>query len=181
MSRIGRKPIGIPAGVSLERQGNTITVKGPKGTLTRDLCPDIQIDIDDSQIQCSRPSDHPRHRSMHGLTRTLLNNMVEGVTNGYSVSLDIIGVGYRAAMDDGQLALAIGKSHPVRIKPWEGIEVEVIGQNKIVIKGIDKEKVGTFAAIVRKQRLPEPYKGKGIKYSTEIVRRKVGKTGAAKK
>ncbi|MCL1851637.1 MAG: 50S ribosomal protein L6 [Peptococcaceae bacterium] len=181
MSRIGRKPIGIPAGVSLERQGNAITVKGPKGVLTRTLCPDIQIDIEDNQIQCTRPSDHPRHRSMHGLTRTLLNNMIEGVTNGFSVSLDILGVGYRASMDDGQLALAIGKSHPVRLKPWEGIEIEVPAQNKIIIKGIDKEKVGTFAAIVRKQRLPEPYKGKGIKYSTEVVRRKVGKTGAAKK
>jgi large subunit ribosomal protein L6 len=158
-----------------------MTVKGPKGTLSRELCPDIQIEIEESQIQCNRPSDHPRHRSMHGLTRTLISNMVEGVTNGYSITLDIVGVGYRASMDDGHLALMIGKSHPVRMKPWEGIEVEVPATNKIVVKGIDKEKVGTFAAIVRKQRLPEPYKGKGIKYSNEVIRRKVGKTGAAKK
>ena len=177
MSRIGRKPIGIPDGVTVERQGNTVTVKGPKGALTRTLSPDIQIDIEDGRILCSRPTDHPRHRSMHGLTRTLLNNMVEGVTNGFTVSLDIAGVGYRASIDDGQLALAIGKSHPVRLRPWEGIEVEVPAQNKIIIKGIDKEKVGTFAAIVRKQRLPEPYKGKGIKYHDEVVRRKEGKSG----
>jgi large subunit ribosomal protein L6 len=181
MSRIGRKPIGIPAGVNIERQGNTLTVKGPKGTLSRELCPDIQLEIEESQILCSRPSDHPRHRSMHGLTRTLISNMVEGVTNGFSVTLDILGVGYRATLDDGHLALAVGKSHPVRLKPWEGIEVEVPALNKVVIKGIDKEKVGMFAAIVRKQRLPEPYKGKGIKYSNEVIRRKVGKTGAAKK
>ncbi|MCL1916953.1 MAG: 50S ribosomal protein L6 [Peptococcaceae bacterium] len=181
MSRIGKKPITIPDGVSIDHQGHTMTVKGPKGTLTRQLSSDIQIEIEDGQIQCTRPSDHPRHRSMHGLTRTLINNMVEGVTNGFSVTLDILGVGYRATMEDGHLALAIGKSHPVKLKPWEGIQVEVPALNKIVVKGIDKEKVGTFAAIVRKQRPPEPYKGKGIKYSTEVVRRKVGKTGAAKK
>jgi len=180
MSRIGRKPVPIPTGVDIKRDGNCITVKGPKGSLTREFRPEISIDIQETQVLVSRPNEDPLHRSLHGLTRTLLNNMVEGVTNGFTKKLDLLGVGYRAALQGKKLALTVGKSHPVEIEPWEGIEIEVPAPNRIVVKGIDKEKVGVFAAIIRAQRPPEPYKGKGIKYETEVVRRKVGKTGAKK-
>ncbi len=180
MSRIGRKPITIPSGVEIKREGNVITVKGPKGTLTRELRPEINIEIEGNTINVTRPSDEPLHRSLHGLTRTLLANMIEGVTNGFSKNLDLVGVGYRASLQDKKLVLAVGKSHPVEMEPWEGIEIEVPAPNKVIVKGIDKEKVGIFAADVRGQRPPEPYKGKGIKYEKEVIRRKEGKTGGKK-
>jgi len=180
MSRIGRKPISIPSGVEIIQNENTITVKGPKGTLTREFRPEITIEIDGSVINVTRPSDQPLHRSFHGLTRTLLANMIEGVTNGFSKNLDLVGVGYRASLQGKKLVLAVGKSHPVEMEPWEGIEVEVPAPNKVIVKGIDKEKVGVFAADIRGQRPPEPYKGKGIKYEKEVVRRKEGKTGSKK-
>ncbi|NLP43420.1 MAG: 50S ribosomal protein L6 [Peptococcaceae bacterium] len=180
MSRIGKKPITIPNGVDVKQEGNVITVKGPKGTLTREFRPEINIAIEDNLITVTRPSDEPLHRSLHGLTRTLLANMIEGVTNGYTKKLDLVGVGYRASLQGKKLVLAVGKSHPVEMEPWEGIEIEVPAPNKIIIKGIDKEKVGVFAANVREQRPPEPYKGKGIKYENEYIRRKEGKTGAKK-
>jgi len=181
MSRIGKKPITIPAGVDVKQEGNVITVKGPKGTLTREFRPEINIAIEGNQITVTRPSDEPLHRSLHGLTRTLLANMIEGVTKGFAKNLELVGVGYRASLQGKKLVLAVGKSHPVEMEPWEGIEIEVPAPNKIIIKGIDKEKVGVFAANVREQRPPEPYKGKGIKYENEYIRRKEGKTGAKKK
>lgn len=177
MSRIGRRPIDIPSGVDFKLDGNVATVKGPKGTLTRELHPLMNITTENAQIIVTRPNDEPFSRSVHGLTRTLLANMVEGVTNGFTKGLDMVGVGYRAAMKGDKLALTIGKSHPVELAPYEGIEVEVPAPNKILVKGIDKELVGAFAAIVRKERPPEPYKGKGIRYEGEVVRRKAGKAG----
>jgi len=180
MSRIGRKPIAIPNGVEVKQEGQIITVKGPKGTLTREFRPEITIKIEDNVIHVTRPSDDPVHRSLHGLSRTLLFNMVEGVTNGFSKSLELVGVGYRASLQGKKLVLAVGKSHPVEMEPWEGIEIEVPAPNKIIVKGIDKEKVGTFAADIREQRPPEPYKGKGIKYEKEVIRRKEGKAGGKK-
>ncbi len=180
MSRIGRKPITVPSGVEIKQEGNVITVKGPKGTLTREFRPEISIEIDGNIINVSRPSDQPLHRSLHGLTRTLLANMIEGVTKGFSKNLDLVGVGYRASLQGKKLVLAVGKSHPVEMEPYEGIEVEVPAPNKIIVKGIDKEIVGVFAANVREQRPPEPYKGKGIKYEKEVIRRKEGKTGGKK-
>ncbi|NLI94031.1 MAG: 50S ribosomal protein L6 [Peptococcaceae bacterium] len=180
MSRIGRKSITIPSGVEIKQDGNIVTVKGPKGTLTREFRPEINIEINDNTINVTRPSDEPIYRSLHGLTRTLLANMVEGVTNGFSKNLDLVGVGYRASLQGKKLVLAVGKSHPVEMEPWEGIEIEVPAPNKIIVKGIDKEKVGIFAADVRGQRPPEPYKGKGIKYDKEVIRRKEGKTGGKK-
>lgn len=180
MSRIGRKPITVPSGVEIKQEGNVITVKGPKGTLTREFRPEISIEIDGNIINVSRPSDQPLHRSLHGLTRTLLANMIEGVTKGFSKNLDLVGVGYRASLQGKKLVLAVGKSHPVEMEPYEGIEVEVPAPNKIIVKGIDKEIVGIFAANVREQRPPEPYKGKGIKYEKEVIRRKEGKTGGKK-
>jgi large subunit ribosomal protein L6 len=180
MSRIGRKAIAIPSGVEIKQEGSVVTVKGPKGTLTREFRPEIGIAINENTINVTRPSDEPLYRSLHGLTRSLLANMVEGVTKGFSKNLDLVGVGYRASLQGKKLVLAVGKSHPVEIEPWEGIEIEVPAPNKIVVKGIDKEKVGIFAADVRGQRPPEPYKGKGIKYDKEVIRRKEGKTGAKK-
>jgi len=180
MSRIGRKPITIPAGVEIKQEGHLVTVKGPKGTLARELRPEITVSIEDNIISVTRPSDKPVHRSYHGLTRTLIANMIEGVTNGFSKNLELVGVGYRAALKGTKLVLTVGKSHPVEMDPWEGIEIEVPAPTKITIKGIDKEKVGIFAADVREQRPPEPYKGKGIRYEKEVVRRKEGKTGAKK-
>lgn len=180
MSRIGRKPITVPTGVEILRDGNVITVRGPKGSLSREFRQEIGIEINENAIKVTRPADDPLHRALHGLTRTLLSNMVEGVTNGFSKSLDLVGVGYRASQQGKKLVLAVGKSHPVEMEPSEGIEIEVPAPNKIIIKGIDKEKVGTFAADVRKQRPPEPYKGKGIKYEKEVIRRKEGKTGGKK-
>lgn len=180
MSRIGKLPIGIPSGVDVQIEGNVVTVKGPKGSLTRELHPEINIVQENQQILVTRPDDEPLHRSLHGLTRTLVANMVEGVTKGFTKGLDLVGVGYRAAKQGNKLVLTIGKSHPVEMIPYEGLEVEVPAPTKILIKGMNKETVGAFAAVVRKQRLPEPYKGKGIKYENEVVRRKVGKTGAKK-
>ncbi|RNC63019.1 MAG: 50S ribosomal protein L6 [Candidatus Dichloromethanomonas elyunquensis] len=180
MSRIGRKAITIPSGVEIKQEGNVVTVKGPKGTLTREFRPEIGIEVTGSIINVTRPSDMPFHRSLHGLTRTLLANMVEGVTNGFSKNLELVGVGYRASLQGKKLVLAVGKSHPVEMEPWEGIEIEVPAPNKVIVKGIDKEKVGIFAADVRGQRPPEPYKGKGIKYEKETIRRKEGKTGGKK-
>lgn len=180
MSRIGKKPITIPNGVQVKQEGQVITVTGPKGTLTREFRPEINIAIEGNTINVTRTSDHPRHRSFHGLTRSLLANMVEGVTNGFTKNLELAGVGYRAALQGKKLVLTIGKSHPVEVEPWEGIELEVPAPTKIIIKGIDREKVGIFAANVRKQRPPEPYKGKGIKYENEYIRRKEGKAGVKK-
>jgi large subunit ribosomal protein L6 len=180
MSRIGKKPITIPGGVEVKQEGNVVTVKGPKGTLTREFRPEINIAIEENIITVTRPNDEPKNRSFHGLTRTLLANMIEGVTNGFSRNLDLVGVGYRASLQGKKLVLAVGKSHPVEMEPWEGIEIEVPAPNKVIVKGIDKEKVGVFAADVRGQRPPEPYKGKGIKYEKEVIRRKEGKAGGKK-
>jgi large subunit ribosomal protein L6 len=180
MSRIGRSPITIPAGVDVKIDGNVVSVKGPKGSLTKAFNKDIKISVENGQIICTRPSDNKNHRSLHGLTRSLINNMVQGVTTGFEKSLDLVGVGYRAAKQGNKLVLTVGYSHPVEMTPLEGVEVEVPAPNKIIVKGIDKEKVGEFAADIRAVREPEPYKGKGIKYSDEVIIRKVGKTGAKK-
>ena len=177
MSRIGKLPVAIPAGVEVKlEEGNVITVKGPKGTLTRKLVDDLDIKVEGSEVIVTRPGDLKRYKSLHGLTRTLIFNMVEGVTNGYTKELEINGVGYRAAKAGKKLTLTLGYSHPVEMEDPEGIETKVDG-NKITVSGIDKEKVGQFAAEIRTKRPPEPYKGKGIKYTTETIRRKVGKTG----
>ena len=178
MSRIGKLPIAIPAGVEIKlAEGNLLTVKGPLGTLERKLADDMNIAVEAGQILVTRPSDLKRHRALHGLTRTLIFNMVEGVTKGYAKVLEINGVGYRAAKQGNKLVLTLGYSHPVEMIDPEGIETTLEGQNKITVKGIDKEKVGQFAAEIRTKRPPEPYKGKGIKYADEHIRRKVGKTG----
>ncbi len=178
MLRIGKLPVVIPAGVEIKlEEGNLLTVKGPKGTLQRKLAEDMNIAVEDGQIVVTRPSDLKRHRALHGLTRTLIFNMVEGVTKGYEKVLEINGVGYRAAKQGKKLTLTLGYSHPVEMEDPEGIETVLEGQNKITVKGIDKEKVGQFAAEIRTKRPPEPYKGKGIKYADEYIRRKVGKTG----
>ena len=178
MSRIGKMPIAIPAGVTVDvAENNKVTVKGPKGTLERVLAPELTIKMEDGHIVVERPNDLKRIKSLHGLTRTLLNNMVVGVTNGYEKVLEVNGVGYRAAKQGKTLALTLGYSHPVNMEDPDGIETVVDGQNKIIVKGIDKEKVGQYAAEIRDKRRPEPYKGKGIKYADEVIRRKVGKTG----
>ena len=178
MSRIGRMPIAVPAGVTVEiAENNVVTVKGPKGTLTRTLAPEMDIKLEGAQIVVTRPNDLKRMKSLHGLTRTLINNMVVGVTKGYEKKLEVNGVGYRAAKAGKKLTLNLGYSHPVEMEDPEGIESVVEGQNIIIVKGIDKEKVGQYAAEIRDKRRPEPYKGKGIKYSDEVIRRKVGKTG----
>ncbi len=177
MSRIGRMPIAIPAGVTVDiAENNHVTVKGPKGTLERTLPAEMSIKQEDSQVIVTRPNDIKKNKSLHGLTRTLINNMVVGVTEGYTKTLEINGVGYRAAKAGKKLTLNLGYSHPVEMTDPEGLESAVEG-NKITIKGIDKEKVGQYAAEIRDKRRPEPYKGKGIKYADEIIRRKVGKTG----
>ncbi|MCI8804913.1 MAG: 50S ribosomal protein L6 [Clostridiales bacterium] len=178
MSRIGKLPVVIPAGVDVKLEdGNVITVKGPKGTLTRKLVDDLTIAVEDGQVVVTRPSDLKRYKALHGLTRTLIFNMVEGVTNGYTKELEINGVGYRAAKSGNKLTLTLGYSHPVEMIDPEGVTTTLEGTNKIIVSGIDKEKVGQFAAEIRTKRPPEPYKGKGIKYTTETIRRKVGKTG----
>ena len=178
MSRIGRMPIAIPAGVTVEiAENNKVTVKGPKGTLERALAPEMEIKQEGAVITVSRPNDLKRMKSLHGLTRTLLNNMIVGVTDGYQKVLEINGVGYRAAKQGKVLTLSLGYSHPVEMTDPEGLETVLEGQNKIIVKGIDKEKVGQYAAEIRDKRRPEPYKGKGIKYADEVIRRKVGKTG----
>ncbi len=178
MSRIGRMPIAIPAGVTVDiAENNKVTVKGPKGTLERVLVPEMEITKEGEEIIVKRPNDLKRMKSLHGLTRTLINNMVVGVTNGYEKVLEINGVGYRAQKQGKKLTLSLGYSHPVEMEDPEGIETVLEGQNKITVKGIDKEKVGQYAAEIRDKRRPEPYKGKGIKYADETIRRKVGKTG----
>ncbi len=178
MSRIGKLPVVIPAGVDVKLEdGNVITVKGPKGTLTRKLVDDLTIAVEDGQVVVTRPSDLKRYKALHGLTRTLIFNMVEGVTNGYTKELEINGVGYRAAKSGNKLTLTLGYSHPVEMIDPEGVTTTLEGTNKIIVSCIDKEKVGQFAAEIRTKRPPEPYKGKGIKYTTETIRRKVGKTG----
>ena len=178
MSRIGRMPIAVPAGVTVEiAENNKVTVKGPKGTLERVLVPEMKIEKDGDTITVSRPNDLKKMKSLHGLTRTLINNMIIGVTEGYEKVLEINGVGYRAAKQGKTLTLSLGYSHPVVMEDPEGLEAVVDGQNKIIVKGIDKEKVGQYAAEIREKRAPEPYKGKGIKYADEVIRRKVGKTG----
>ncbi len=177
MSRIGRMPVAIPAGVTVTiGEGNHITVKGSKGTLERTLPQEMQIEVEGAQVKVSRPNDLKKMKSLHGLTRTLIYNMVVGVSEGYQKVLEVNGVGYRAAKQGKKLTLSLGYSHPVEMEDPEGIETTVEG-NKITVKGIDKEKVGQFAANIREKRPPEPYKGKGIKYDTEVIRRKVGKTG----
>ena len=181
MSRIGRKPITVPAGVDVKIDGNTVTVKGPKGTLTNTFSKDISIRHEGTEIIVERPSESKLHKSLHGLTRTLINNMVEGVTNGYAKSLDIEGVGYRAQKQGKNLVMNLGYSHQVIVPETEGITIDVPAPNKIVINGIDKQKVGQFAAEVREKRPPEPYKGKGIRYTGERIIRKEGKAGKGKK
>ncbi|MGN0170422.1 MAG: 50S ribosomal protein L6 [Lachnospiraceae bacterium] len=177
MSRIGRMPIAVPAGVTVEiAENNHVTVKGPKGTLERTLPSEMEIKLDGAELTVTRPNDLKRMKSLHGLTRTLLNNMVVGVTEGYTKELEVNGVGYRAAKSGNKLTLNLGFSHPVEMTDPEGVESTVDG-NKIIVKGIDKEKVGQYAAEIRDKKRPEPYKGKGIKYADEVIRRKVGKTG----
>ena len=177
MSRIGRMPIAVPAGVTVDiAENNKVTVKGPKGTLERVLPSEMEIKKEGEEIIVTRPNDLKKMKSLHGLTRTLINNMVVGVTEGYTKELEVNGVGYRASKSGNKLTLNLGYSHPVEMIDPEGIESAVDG-NKIIVKGIDKEKVGQYAAEIRDKRRPEPYKGKGIKYADETIRRKVGKTG----
>ena len=179
MSRIGRAPITVPAGVEIKVDANNhITVKGPKGTLERDLVPQIKVEVNEGVINVTRPNDEKQNRALHGLTRTLVANMVTGVTEGYKKTLEVNGVGYRCTKEGNKLVMNIGYSHPVNVEEIDGISIEVPNPNTVVINGIDKQKVGQFAADVRAKRPPEPYKGKGIKYSDEVVRRKEGKTGS---
>ena len=180
MSRIGKKPVIIPANVTVNvAEGNVVTVKGPKGELTNTFNADMIINVEGNVLTVSRPSDEANHRALHGLTRTLIANMVEGVEKGFSKELEVNGVGYRAEKKGNQLVMRLGYSHEVFMDEIPGINIEVAG-NKIIIRGIDKQAVGQFAAEVRGKRPPEPYKGKGIKYTTEVIRRKVGKTGGKK-
>ena len=177
MSRIGKKPISLPAGVKVTIDGNAITVQGPKGLLEQTLPPDITVTQEDNQILVQRASDDKTHRAYHGLSRALIANMVEGVTNGFEKRLELVGVGYRAQMQGKKLVISIGFSHPVEVDAPAGIEFEVPAPTKITIKGVDKQVVGNTAAHIRAIRKPEPYKGKGIKYENEVIRRKAGKAG----
>jgi large subunit ribosomal protein L6 len=177
MSRVGKKPIEIPAGVTVTENNGHVTVKGPKGELSRTFNPDITINIEENVINISRPTDNKEHRALHGTTRALIANMVEGVSKGFERNLELIGVGYRAQKQGKKLVLNVGYSHPVEIEPEEGLEIEVPANTKISVKGTDKERVGALAANIRGVRPPEPYKGKGIRYEGEFVRRKEGKTG----
>ncbi|WLR55021.1 MULTISPECIES: 50S ribosomal protein L6 [Mesobacillus] len=177
MSRVGKKPIEIPAGVTVTLDNNHVTVKGPKGELSRTFHSDIEIKIEENVINIARPTDNKEHRALHGTTRAVLANMVEGVSKGFERGLELVGVGYRAAKQGNKLVLNVGYSHPVEIEAEKGLEIEVPSNTKIVIKGTDKERVGALAANIRDVRPPEPYKGKGIRYEGEYVRRKEGKTG----
>lgn len=178
MSRIGKLPVSIPAGVTITvADDNTVTVKGPKGELSQKMCKDMAIEIEGNVLTVKRPNDEKENRALHGLTRSLVHNMVVGVTDGFVKNLDIVGVGYKASMSGKTLVLNMGYSHPVEMPEPQGITFEVPSPTRIVVKGIDKQLVGQVAADVRSVRKPEPYKGKGIKYETEVVRRKVGKTG----
>ena len=180
MSRIGRKPVAIPAGVEVSLDGQTLTVKGPKGTLTKTFHNRMNIAVENNEIVVTRPSDVKEDRSLHGLTRTLISNMVEGVTNGFKKELEINGVGYRASKEGKNLVMILGYSHKVIMTEIEGISIEVPGPNKIIVSGPDKQVVGQFAAKIREKRKPEPYKGKGIKYIDEVIIRKEGKAGKGK-
>ncbi len=178
MSRIGLKEIQIPKGVEIKiNEDNLVEVKGPKGNLSQTIDKDMMIKIEDNILTVNRPSESKRHRSMHGLSRTLIDNMLIGVTEGYSKTLEIVGTGYRAAKQGNKLVLTLGYSHPLELEDPKGIEVEVPNQNKIIVSGADKQQVGNYAANIRDYRKPEPYKGKGVKYENERIRRKVGKTG----
>ena len=178
MSRIGRAPITVPAGVEVKVDGRHVSVKGPKGALEMTAAPAMKVEVEAGVVHVSRPNDEKTNRSLHGLTRTLINNMVVGVSEGFTKTLEINGVGYRAAKEGKNLVLNVGYSHQIVMPETEDIQIEVPNPNQIIIKGIDKQKVGQFAAEVRSKRPPEPYKGKGIKYDYEVVRRKEGKTGA---
>ncbi|ANW99810.1 50S ribosomal protein L6 [Thermoclostridium stercorarium subsp. thermolacticum DSM 2910] len=180
MSRVGKMPVVIPAGVDVKVNGHEVTVKGPKGTLTQVFHPDMTIEKEGNQVIVKRPSDLKKHKALHGLTRTLINNMIIGVTQGYEKRLEINGVGYRAQKQGKKLILNLGFSHPVEIEEPAGITIDVPAQNQIIVKGIDKQLVGQVAAVIRSKRPPEPYKGKGIKYVDEVIIRKEGKTGAKK-
>ena len=177
MSRIGRSPIAVPQGVTVTIDGNLVSVKGPKGELSRSIHPDMILELEGNVLTVKRPTDEKNHRALHGLSRTLINNMVTGVTKGFSKTLEIAGVGYRAAKSGTKLNLTLGFSHPVEVEPPTGITIDVPAPNRIVVSGIDKEVVGALAAKIRGYREPEPYKGKGVKYEGEVVRRKVGKAG----
>ena len=182
MSRIGRMPIPVPAGVEISiGESNLVTVKGPKGTLTQQLAPAMTITKEGEELHVARPNDAKENRALHGLTRSLLHNMVVGVTDGFKKELDVNGVGYRVAKEGNKLVMNLGYSHQVTMEEPEGITIDVPNPNKIIISGADKQKVGQFAAEVREKRPPEPYKGKGIKYTDEVIRRKEGKTGVKKK
>ncbi len=177
MSRIGNKPITVPEGVEVKIEGHKITVKGPKGTLEKELHPNMNVALENNVIKVTRPDDEPQNRSLHGLTRTLINNMITGVVNEYTRELEINGVGYRAAKQGNKLVLTLGYSHPVEMVEPAGIKYEVPTPNQIIVKGVDKELVGQMAAVIRTKRPPEVYRGKGIKYVEEHIRRKMGKTG----
>lgn len=181
MSRIGRAPIAIPAGVNVTVEGTTVTVKGAKATLTRDVHPNMTVKVEGNEILVTRPNDEKQNRALHGLTRSLINNMVIGVSEGFKKELDVNGVGYRVQKQGKDLVMSLGYSHPVTMTEIEGITIECPTANKIIVSGPDKQKVGQFAAEIREKRPPEPYKGKGIKYVDEFIRRKEGKTGAKKK
>ena len=177
MSRIGKLPVNIPSGVEINvKEGNLVEVKGPKGTLSRTLSSEMELSIEDGALIVKRPSDEKNHRALHGLTRTLINNMVVGVSEGYQKTLKMVGVGYRASMQGNKLVIAAGYSHPVEMEAYENTEIEVPTQDTIIVKGIDKEKVGSLAANIRAVREPEPYQGKGIRYTTEVVKLRPGKT-----
>ncbi|WP_312084971.1 50S ribosomal protein L6 [Exiguobacterium sp.] len=177
MSRIGKKPVVIPAGVTVTVENNTVTVKGPKGELTREFSPAMAINVEGNELTVTRPNDEKANRTIHGTTRALIANMVEGVSNGFAKTLDIQGVGYRAQKQGNKIVLNLGYSHPIEYTPEQGIEVEVPTNTQLIVRGISKERVGHVAALIRSYRQPEPYKGKGIRYSDEVVRRKEGKTG----
>ena len=177
MSRIGKRPIPVPAGVKVELDGSAVRVTGPKGVLSRQLNSEIRVTLQGEEVVVTRPSDSPTHRSLHGLTRTLVANMVQGVSTGFEKRLELVGVGYRAAKQGEKLVLTVGYSHPVEIVPPEGITIQVPANNAVVVQGADRERVGEVAAQIRRVRPPEPYQGKGIRYQGEFVRRKVGKTG----